>query len=146
MKRRGNLRTVFALADSAITVLPPNQEPLFGLNSMNSYDSLSSRRYQELMEHRSAAAIRMYGRHFGFLDIEWALADRRSLVSGIHLILSAHPLAADQLTLAAKVRGIKLYETVTAPVDLLQTPRFKFSNAGEAALDPSAGPANLQSP
>jgi hypothetical protein len=44
------------------------------------------------------------------------------------------------------VRGIKLYETVTAPVDLLQTPRFKFSNAGEAALDPSAGPANLQSP
>jgi hypothetical protein len=43
------------------------------------------------------------------------------------------------------VNGIKLYETVTAPVGLLQTPRFKFSNGGEAAIDPSTGPTNLQS-
>lgn len=113
---------------------------------MNSYDSLSSRRYQELVRHWSGVGTRTYGKHFEFLDIEWALADQRSLFSGIHLILSARPLAADQLTLATEVNGIKLYETVTAPIELLQTPCFKFSNGREAAIDPSAGPANLQSP
>lgn len=45
----GDLRTLFALADSATTVLPLNQEALFDLNSVNSFDSLSSRRYQELI-------------------------------------------------------------------------------------------------
>jgi hypothetical protein len=135
----------FAIADTAITVLPPNQEALFGLNSVNSYDSLSSRRYQELMEHWSAAGTRTYGRHFKFLDIEWALADQAFPFSSVHLILSARPLAADQLTLATEVNGIKLYETITTPIELLQTPRFKFSNGGEVAIDPSAGPANLQS-
>jgi hypothetical protein len=135
----------FAIADSSIAVLPPNQEALFGLNSVNSYDSLSSRRYQELVGHWSAVGTGMYGRHFRFLDIRQALADQGFLFSGVHLILSAHPLATDQLTRAAEVSGIKLYETVTAPVDLLQTPHFKFSNGREAEIDTSAGRANLPS-
>jgi hypothetical protein len=134
----------FAIADSAITALPPNQEALFGLNSVNSYDSLSSRRYQELVRHWSAAGTGMYGRHFRFLDVRRALADQGFPFSGVHLILSARPLATDHLTLATEVNGIKLYETVTAPVDLLQTSHFKFSNGREAAIDPSTGAANLQ--
>jgi hypothetical protein len=135
----------FAIADSAIPVLPPNQEALFGLNSVNSYDSLSSRRYQELVRHWSAAGTGMYGRHFRFLDIRRALADQGFLFSSAHLILSARPMATDQLTLAAEVNGIKLYETATAPIGLLQTRHFQFSNRGEAATDPLAGPVNLQS-
>ncbi len=135
----------FAIADSAIIVLPPNQEALFGLNSVNSYDSLSSRRYQELMEHWSAVGTRTYRKHFRFLDIKRALADQTFPFSNVHLILSRRPLATDQLTLVAEANGIKLYETVTAPVDLLQTPRFHFSSAGEATIDLAAGPPNLQS-
>ena len=135
----------FAIADSSMAVLPPNQEALFSLNSVNSYDSLSSRRYQELVGHWSAVGTRTYGRHFRFLDIGRAFADQGFLFSGVHLILSGNSLVADQLTLAAEANGIKLYKTVTAPVDLLQTPRFKFSNSGEAAIDLSAGAANLQS-
>jgi hypothetical protein len=136
----------FAIADSEMKMqMPPNQEALFGLDSVNSYDSLSSRRYQELVRHWSALGTSTYGRHFKFLDIEWALGDQAFPFSNVHLILSRRPLATDQLTLAAEVNGIKLYETVAAPVDLLQTPRFRFSNAGEATIDPSAGPANLQS-
>ena len=65
----------FAIADGAMVALPPNQEALFGLNSVNSYDSLSSRRYQELVGHWSAAGTRTYGRHFRLVDIERALAD-----------------------------------------------------------------------
>ena len=135
----------FAIADSAITVLPPNQEALFGLNSVNSYDSLSSRRYQELVRHWSAAGTGTYGRHFRFLDVRRALADQGFPFSGVHLILSARPLATDQLTLATEANGIKLYETITRPIELLQTQRFQFSNRGEAAIDPLVGPANLQS-
>ena len=135
----------FAIADSAITVLPPNQEALFGLNSVNSYDSLSSRRYQELVRHWSAAGTGTYGRHFRFLDIGRALADQAFPFSNVHLILSTRPIATDQMKLAAEVNGIKLYETATAPIGLLQTPRFQFSNRGEATIDPSAGAANLQS-
>lgn len=135
----------FAIADNAITALPPNQEALFGLNSVNSYDSLSSRRYQELVRHWSAAGIGTYGRHFRFLDIRRALADQGFPFSSVHMILSARPLATDQLTLAAEANGIKLYETITRPIELLQTQRFQFSNRGEATIDPLAGPANLQS-
>jgi hypothetical protein len=135
----------FAIADSAITVLPPNQEALFGLNSVNSYDSLSSRRYQELVRRWSAVGTSTYGRHFRFLDIKPALAHQGFPFSSAHLILSARPLATDHLTLATEVNGIKLYETTTTPIDLLQTPRFKFSNEREAAIDTSADRANLPS-
>jgi hypothetical protein len=136
----------FAIADSEMKMqMPPNQEALFGLDSVNSYDSLSSRRYQELVGHWSALGIRTYGRHFKFLDIEWALGDQAFPFSNVRLILSTRPIATDQLTLAAEVNGIKLYETATAPIDLLQTRHFQVSNRGEAAIDALAGPANLQS-
>ena len=135
----------FAIADGTITALPPNQEALFGLNSVNSYDSLSSRRYQELVRHWSALGTRTYGRHFRFLDIKPALADQGFPFSSAHLILSARLLATDHLTLAAEVNGIKLYKTTTTPIELLQTPHFKFSNGREAAIDTSAGRANLPS-
>jgi len=134
----------FAIADSAITALPPNQEALLGLNSVNSYDSLSSRRYQELVRHWSAAGTSTYGRHFRFLDIKPALADQGFPFSSAHLILSARPLVTDQLTLVSEVNGIKLYETIATPIELLQISRFKFSN-GEAEIHPSPGPENLRS-
>ena len=105
----------FAIADGAMVALPPNQEALFGLNSVNSYDSLSSRRYQELVGHWSAAGTRTYGRHFRLVDIERALADESFPFSNVRLILSSRPLATDQLALAAEVNGIKLYEPINAP-------------------------------
>jgi hypothetical protein len=135
----------FAIADSAITALPPNQEALFGLNSVNSYDSLSSRRYQELVRHWSAVGTRTYGRHFRFLDIKPALADQGFPFSSAHVILSARPLAKDHLTLATEVNGIKLYETITASIELLQTARFKFSPQGEAISGSAAQSASLPS-
>ena len=138
----------FAIADSAITVLPPNQEALFGLNSVNSYDSLSSRRYQELVRHWSAAGTGTYGRHFRFLDVRRALADQGFPFSGVHLILSARPLATDQLTLAAEVNGIKLYETITSThraaansaFPILERGRSRdrsIGRPGESAITPS---------
>jgi hypothetical protein len=135
----------FAIADRTMAVLPANQETLFGLESVNSYDSLSSRRYQELMGHWGAVGASTYGRHFKFVDIGRALADPAFPFSNVHLILSTRPLATDQLTLAAEVNEVKLYQTATPPIGMLQTPRFQLSNAGEAAIDPLAARPNLES-
>ena len=115
------------------------------MNSVNSYDSLSSRRYQELVNKWSISGARTYGRYFEFLDIELALADPAFPFSNIEVILSKRSLKTDRLKLAAEVNGIKLYETITTPIELLQTPRFKYSNGGEATIDPPAGTANLPS-
>ena len=133
----------FAIADSKMAAMPPNQETLFGLNSVNSYDSLSSRKYQELIGHWSAAGARTYGRHFQFLDSERTLADPAFALSNVEVVLSSRPLATNRLNLVAEVNEIKLYEPMLAPVGLLQTPRFQLSNR-EAAVDPSVRDPNLQ--
>jgi hypothetical protein len=120
----------FAIADNTITALPPNQEALFGLKSVNSYDSLSLRRYQELVNKWSLSGTLTYGRYLKFLDIESALADPAFPFSNVKVILSKRSLKTDRLKLAAEANGIKLYETITIPIEVLQTPRFKFLNEG----------------
>ena len=66
----------FAIADPGIRgELPPNEEALFGLESINSYDSLSPRRYQELVMHWSVAGADTYGRYFKIINPDVALAD-----------------------------------------------------------------------
>ncbi len=135
----------FVIADPKMAALPPNQEALFGLDSVNSYDSLSSRRYQEWTRLWSAAGTRTYGRHFRFLNNEMAVANPAFPFSNVRVILSTRPLPTDHLRLAAEMNGIKLYETLTAPIDLLQTPRFQMSNVGMAVIESSIDQRNLQS-
>jgi hypothetical protein len=135
----------FAIADSEITVLPPNEEALLGLKSVNSYDSLSSRQYQELTNKWSVSRNPTYGRFFRSLDVSAALADQAFPLSNVSVILSSRLLETDRLTLAAEVDGIRLYQPVTAPIGLLQTPRFRFSNAKEVMIDPALGQESLPS-
>jgi hypothetical protein len=135
----------FAIGDRAIESLPPNQEVLFGLQSVNSYDSLSSRRYQELVRRWSTVGTRTYGRNFKFLEIESALGDQTFPFSNVDIILSSRLLKTGQLALAAEVDGIKLYQPVAAPIGLLQTPLVRFSNAKEVMIDPALDQENLPS-
>ena len=97
----------FAIADSTTAVLPPNQEALLGLNSVNSYDSLSSRRYQELVKRWSTIGTGTYGRYFRSLDAKQALADPTFPFSNVHLVLSTRPLTTDGLTLVAQTKRIQ---------------------------------------
>lgn len=135
----------FAIADKTISALPPNQEALFGLSSVNSYDSLSSRRYQELVNGWSLGGTNTYGRHFKFLNIESALADPVFAWSNVEVILSKGSLETERLRLADESNGIKLYETTARPVDLLQIPLFRLLSDSEATVDlSSSAPANLR--
>jgi hypothetical protein len=136
----------FAIADRTMkSQLPPNQEALLGLNSVNSYDSLLSRRYRDLAGNWSATGTGTFSRQFKFLDIDLAFADKAFPFSDVRVILSARTLKTDRLTLSGEVDGIKFYKPLIPLISLLQTPRFQFSNAGEAAIDPSVDHPNLQS-
>ena len=112
---------------------------------MNSYDSLSSRQYQELTNKWGASRNPTYGRFFRSLDVSAALADQAFPLSNVSVILSSRLLETDRLALAAEVDGIRLYEPVTAPIGLLQTPRFRFLNAREVMIDPALDQENLPS-
>jgi hypothetical protein len=128
----------FAIGDSTIKAeLPPNEEVLFGLTSINSYDSLSSRRYQELVHKWSPSRALSYGRHFKFLDMESVLADPAFPLSNVKVVLSKRSPETERLKLAAEVNEIKVYQPVAAPINLLQTSRYSFSSARGAVIDPS---------
>ena len=136
----------FAISDRAIKAeLPPNEEVLFDLTSVNSYDSLSSRRYHELVHKWSPNRPLSYARHFKLLDSESALADPAFPLSNVKVILSKRPLETEPLKLVAEVNGIKLYQPLAAPISLLQTDRYSFSSAGQAGIEPVAAQQNLPS-
>ena len=82
----------FAIADSAISALPPNEESLLDLKSVNSYDSLSSHQYQELTSHWRTCRDRSYGRYFRFLDVKSAFKDQSLSLSNVEVILSRKTL------------------------------------------------------
>ncbi len=127
----------FAIADGAQHVLPSNEESLLGLYSVNSYDSLSSRRYQALVKGWSAAGTGTYGRYFRVLNIKHVLADPTFSFSNVRLILSARPLRTNRLRLVTDVSGIKIYRTIPAPIGFLQTTAFQLSKETQATLDNS---------
>jgi hypothetical protein len=127
----------FAIAESAITVLPPNEEALLGLKSVNSYDSLSSRRYQELMNKWSVSRNRTYGRSFRSLDVRAALADQAFPLSNVSVILSRRPLPVEGVTLMDDVVGIKLYRPTGNPISLRQTSDLRFSDPDHSIMDVS---------
>ncbi len=62
--------------------LPPNEECLFELSSIHSYESLSSRRFQEVVKTWSKSEVVTYGRLFTFLDPGSLSQLRGSVVAG----------------------------------------------------------------
>lgn len=135
----------FAIADGAIKFeLPPNEEALLGLNSVNSYDSLSSRQYQELVSQWSVRGTRTYGRIFKFLDVTSALGDQAFPFSNVGVILSRRPLPMDGLVLIDNVAGVNLYRPTTAPINLRQTSRFRLSDSNHSVTSASSEFAELK--
>ena len=124
----------FAIADATLTALPPNEEALLGLCSVNSYDSLSSRRYQELIKHWSATGSLVYGRYFEYLDIRRAIGDPDFPLSGVNIVLSNRPFATDRLKLVSETDGTKLYQTVAPPITLSQITQFQLAPGGTAII------------
>lgn len=123
----------FAIGDPAIKrELPPNQEALLKIRSINSYDSLSPRSYQELISRWSLQKPWTYGRYFKFISPELALADPEFRLADVGIILSKRPIRSHLLTDVAEVEGTRFYSLGAAPIGLLQT--ASYNTTGDAAV------------
>ena len=125
----------FAIADSAISALPPNEEALLGLMSLNSYDSLSSHQYQELTSHWSTSRDRSYGRFFRFLNVKSAFKDQAFSLSNVEVILSRRPLEMEGSVPVTDAAGIKLYRPPAIPIGLRQTSHFRLFDRNHSIID-----------
>lgn len=73
-------------------LLPPNQEIWLGLRSVHSYDSLSSRAYQDWCEKVSTEAARNYGRKFDHIEGVAGLGSAAFQSARVGLVLSREDL------------------------------------------------------
>ncbi len=121
----------YAIADTGMrSELPPNQEALLGLASINSYDSLSPQRYQDLVKKWSDRGAETYGRHFRFINANLALPDPTFRFSNVNLILSRRPLTSPEATPLAVVGGIRFYRPVNPAIDLGRSAHWRFTHNG----------------
>ncbi len=143
-ERTGGAR--FAIADPGIRdELPPNEEALFGLKSINSYDSLSPRGYQELVGRWSVEGADTYGRYFKIINPELALADPAFPFANVSAVLSRQSLSSAGLRWAGDVAGIEFYRPSVAPITLRQTVSYKISVGEDIKMDPSSPERDLPS-
>ena len=127
----------FAVGGRSLAQLPPNQEAMLGLYSVNSYDSLMSRRYRDMTKKWSATGADALSRQFKSLNVDLALNDPEFAFTNVGMILSVAPLDSARLKQTADVGGIKIYQSLTAPIGLLQTARFQKPMSVAATIEAS---------
>lgn len=88
---RGGGRFAWVEAGFGI-VLPSNQETLLGVRSIHTYNSLSSRAYQELTRRFSPRGAETYGRHFTNILAPELLDPLQLSRAGVGLLLAGRPL------------------------------------------------------
>ncbi|HEY1581545.1 MAG TPA: hypothetical protein VGF73_00435 [Chthoniobacterales bacterium] len=136
----------FAIADPRIgPELSPNEEALFGLKSINSYDSLSSRRYQELVKRWSAKGTNTYGRYFKIINQDRALADPAFPFANVSMVLAKQRLSSSMLKRVGNFGGLEFYRPVVAPVALRQTGSYRIMDDGNAEMDSVPAEGSLPS-
>jgi len=116
------------------SVIPPSQESLYGIKSIHSYDSLSSKNFQVLASRISRSGTRVFGRWFEVLDTEERLCNEETALMGISIVLSKRSLAGQCLSFLAEVEGVKFYRPFQPPLRELQTSGFSNVSAEAVAM------------
>jgi hypothetical protein len=116
--------TRYAWVGPSKRVLPPNQEILFGIESIHSYDSISSVNYQKLTRQLSKRGAVKYGRHFKYIT-DPNLNQPAFSYTGISLFLSYQELSDTLIRKVGEVNNIKLYKTLEKPILEAQLINFK---------------------
>ena len=137
--------TRFALMGSEMAgILPANQEALLKIKSIHSYNSLSSRRYQQIVASWSDLGTRTFGRIFCYLDNPGKIASPEFRLSGVSLLLSKVDLDSDNFTQTDKINDINFYKTIENPILSLQTSGYAVGKSNQVnllfPLDKSAFP------
>lgn len=107
----------YAVVAPNISVLPPNFNALLGLESVHSYNSLSSKRYHTLVK-ALGGEVQTYGRWNSSISPDYSSS--MFWMSNISLILSANKL--EHLNLKAIESGIYLYSVIHTMGESLQIP------------------------
>jgi len=96
----------FAIAAPGYNVLPPNLNGIFGVNSIHSYNSLSSRRYQALIR-ALGGEIQTYGRWNGMIAPDYN--SQAFWMSNISLMISPTTLSHPNLVDLGDEGALHLY-------------------------------------
>lgn len=148
-KVRANLhgRARYAsVGDIVSRLLPPNQESILGLSSIHSFNSLSSRAYQDWVLRLSEVGARTYGRQFRKIPTDAKLDGDELGYAGVGLIVGEMELHAKCLTEIEEVGGVRLYATKEAPVMEAQIESFELVGKGGKGGPLGVGGANIHGP
>lgn len=111
-------------------LLPPNQEALFGLHSIHSYDSLSSKNYQRLTSLISDGGTFANGRHFNYLDSRSRLESAALNYCGIGMIATRGSLDSPSFQSVDECQGIQLYRPIAPPILQVRLVDYKRADDG----------------
>lgn len=133
----------FAVAAPGIPALPPNLNAGLGLVSMHSANSLSPRRYQELVKALGGDVL-TYGRSNTAIAPDYSGA--MFWMSNIGLMLSPKRLADKNLEYAGEESGVYLHKVISRMGDSLQvfiTPQTNISADDLHIADPRLLPRHI---
>jgi hypothetical protein len=135
---QGNSSSSFrfvSFGSEMLGIIPPNQESLLNLESVHSYDSLSSRSYQKVVTTWSKGETMTYGRFFfGITDLS-KISSIDFRLSGISFLLTKKVLLNNQwLKEVSDFNGVKVYEFMQKPILHLHTTRFTFEKPDSVVL------------
>ncbi|MBK7876123.1 MAG: hypothetical protein IPJ77_10275 [Planctomycetes bacterium] len=102
--------------DVVSRLLPPNQESVLGLSSIHSFNSLSSRAYQDWVTRVSETGTRTYGRQFRKITSAAKLEDGELALAGVVLIASEIPLESPAVERVGEFGSVTYYAPREAPV------------------------------
>lgn len=95
--------------------LSSNQESMWGLKSIHSNDSLSSRDYRRLIESLSSLKTGHYGRISTSLGIDARLDSPAFSYLGVSGLVSRNPIESERFVLKEKFDNLYLYRSRTRP-------------------------------
>ncbi|MFN0245006.1 MAG: hypothetical protein ACKVWV_19145 [Planctomycetota bacterium] len=114
-------------------LLPPNQEVLYDLRSIHSYDSLSPTQYQEWVLRVSEVGARQRGRQFRRVSSVAQLGSEDVALGGVSTLVSPERLRAPMLADELDVDGNYVYRMRTPP--LLQAQFASFRRYGSSGRE-----------
>lgn len=115
--------------------LPANQEALLGLRSVHTYNSLSSRAYQEWVLRISRHGAAVYGRRFGSVTSLRLAHDLDLDLWGVGVLLTKRTLPPSLGSLSASFEGgLRAYAPVRSPRHAARIGRYRRDDVGRISL------------
>ncbi|MBI5363189.1 MAG: hypothetical protein HZA53_08420 [Planctomycetes bacterium] len=131
LRHRANGARYAGAGDVVSRLLPPNQESVLDLSSIHSFNSLSSRAYQEWVTRVSEVGTRTYGRQFRKITSSAKLGDGELALAAVTVIASEIPLESPAIERVGEFGSVTFYAPREAP--LYQALFTRFTRAGDEA-------------